>query len=58
MASIEGVVLQQALSGESFLEQERRLSEMILHLQKFREQLVSKQDQQNKVKIIMILFYF
>ena len=50
MASIEGVVLQQALSGESFLEQERRLSEMILHLQKFREQLVSKQDQQNKVK--------
>lgn len=56
LSSIEGAVLQQALSGESFLEQERRLSEMILHLQKFREQLVSKQDQHNKVSETLITY--
>ncbi|XP_066999238.1 transcription factor Sox-13 [Anabrus simplex] len=37
-------VLQQALAGESVVEKERRISEMILHLQMAREQLLS-QDQ-------------
>lgn len=45
---VEGAVaLQQALSGENFLEKERRLSEMILQLQIVREQLLSQQQQQH-----------
>lgn len=46
--------LQQALSGESFLEKERKVSEMILQLQMVREQLVSQQEQHNKVSLIFI----
>ncbi|CAB0016946.1 unnamed protein product, partial [Nesidiocoris tenuis] len=38
----------QALTGESLLEKERRLSEMILQLQMVREQLLSQQEQQTK----------
>ncbi|XP_021927831.1 transcription factor SOX-5-like isoform X2 [Zootermopsis nevadensis] len=41
-------VLHQALSGETFLEKERRLSEMIRQLQMVREQLLSQQEQQSK----------
>lgn len=40
--------MQQVLAGESFLEKERRLSEMILQLQMVRDQLVQQQDH-NKV---------
>ncbi|KAG8302377.1 hypothetical protein J6590_034690 [Homalodisca vitripennis] len=39
----------QSLTGDNFLEKERRLSEMILQLQMVREQLLSQQEQQNKV---------
>lgn len=50
---VEGAAaIQQALSGENFLEKERRLSEMILQLQMVREQLLTQQQQaqeQNKV---------
>lgn len=38
--------LQKALSGENFMEKERRLSEMILQLQMVREQLLSQQQHQ------------
>lgn len=38
-----------SLTGESLLEKERRLSEMILQLQMVREQLLSQQEQQSKV---------
>ncbi|XP_039294826.1 box A-binding factor-like [Nilaparvata lugens] len=38
-----------AAGGESFLEKERRLSEMILQLQLFREQLLTEQEQHNKI---------
>ncbi|XP_069679442.1 transcription factor SOX-5-like isoform X2 [Periplaneta americana] len=41
-------VLHQALAGETFLEKERRLSEMIRQLQMVREQLLSQQEQQSK----------
>lgn len=40
--------LQKALSGENFMEKERRLSEMILQLQMVREQLLSQQQQQQQ----------
>ncbi|KAF4524673.1 hypothetical protein B566_EDAN009517 [Ephemera danica] len=40
--------LQHALSGETFLEKERRLSEMILQLQMVRDQLLAQQEQQSK----------
>ncbi|KAF6217192.1 hypothetical protein GE061_001546 [Apolygus lucorum] len=39
----------QALTGESLLEKERRLSEMILQLQMVREQLLNQQEQQSKI---------
>jgi hypothetical protein len=42
-------VLHQALAGETFLEKERRLSEMIRQLQMLREQLLSQQELQTKV---------
>ena len=42
-------VLHQALAGETFLEKERRLSEMIRQLQMVREQLLNQQEQQTKV---------
>lgn len=47
---VEGAAatIQQALSGENFLEKERRLSEMILQLQIVREQLLSQQQHQHK----------
>ncbi|XP_017779251.1 PREDICTED: transcription factor Sox-13 [Nicrophorus vespilloides] len=38
--------LQEALSGDTFMEKERRLSEMILQLQMVREQLLSQQPSQ------------
>ena len=41
--------LHQALAGETFLEKERRLSEMIRQLQMVREQLLSQQELQSKV---------
>lgn len=41
----------QSLTGDNFLEKERRLSEMILQLQMVREQLLSQQEQQSKVSI-------
>ena len=41
--------LHQALAGETFLEKERRLSEMIRQLQMVREQLLSQQELQGKV---------
>ena len=37
--------LQQVLSGENFLEKERKISEMILQLQIVRQQLLSSQQQ-------------
>ncbi|XP_023719310.2 putative uncharacterized protein DDB_G0285119, partial [Cryptotermes secundus] len=43
-------VLHQALAGETFLEKERRLSEMIRQLQMLREQLLSQQELQTKVR--------
>ena len=42
-------VLHQALSGETFVEKERRLSEMIRQLQMVREQLLSQQELHSKV---------
>ena len=42
-------VLHQALAGETFLEKERRLSEMIRQLQMLREQLLSQQELQTNV---------
>ena len=42
-------VLHQALAGETFLEKERRLSEMIRQLQMVREQLLSQQELHSKV---------
>jgi len=42
-------VLHQALAGETFVEKERRLSEMIRQLQMVREQLLSQQELQSKV---------
>jgi hypothetical protein len=42
-------VLHQALAGETFLEKERRLSEMIRQLQMVREQLLCQQEQHSKV---------
>jgi hypothetical protein len=42
-------VLHQALAGDTFLEKERRLSEMIRQLQMLREQLLSQQELQTKV---------
>lgn len=53
--------IQQVLSGDNFLEKERRLSEMILQLQMVREQLLSQQQQQqehNKVTRRLIQFCF
>jgi len=44
-----GAALQQALGGETFVDKERRLSEMILQLQMVRDQLLVQQDHQNKV---------
>jgi hypothetical protein len=41
--------LHQALAGETFLEKERRLSEMIRQLQMVREQLLSQQELHGKV---------
>ncbi|GFG31132.1 hypothetical protein Cfor_10721, partial [Coptotermes formosanus] len=41
-------VLHQALAGETFLEKERRLSEMIRQLQMVREQLLSQQELHSK----------
>jgi len=41
--------LHQALAGETFMEKERRLSEMIRQLQMVREQLLSQQELQSKV---------
>ncbi|XP_024081058.1 transcription factor Sox-13 isoform X3 [Cimex lectularius] len=38
----------QAMTGETLLEKERRLSEMIVQLQMVRDQLLSQQEQQNK----------
>lgn len=49
-AALEAAALQQALaggahlSGQTLLERERRLSEMILQLQLVREQLLAQQD--------------
>lgn len=43
--------LQQVLAGDTFIEKERRLSEMILQLQMVREQLLSQQEQA-KVRFI------
>ena len=40
---INGNTLQQVLSGENFLEKERKTSEMILQLQIVRQQLLSSQ---------------
>lgn len=46
---VEGAAaIQQALLGENIQEKERRLSEMILQLQMFREQLISQQQQQQQ----------
>lgn len=43
---VEGAAaIQQALLGENIQEKERRLSEMILQLQMFRDQLLSQQQQ-------------
>jgi hypothetical protein len=41
--------LHQALAGETFMEKERRLSEMIRQLQMVREQLLSQQELHGKV---------
>jgi hypothetical protein len=48
-------VLHQALAGETFLEKERRLSEMIRQLQMVREQLLSQQELHSKVGRDVIL---
>ncbi|KAJ9576227.1 hypothetical protein L9F63_006889, partial [Diploptera punctata] len=50
-------VLHQALAGESFLEKERRLSEMIRQLQMVREQLLTQQEQQSKATLVSICHY-
>ncbi|XP_054262374.1 transcription factor Sox-13-like [Macrosteles quadrilineatus] len=42
----------QSLTGDNFLEKERRLSEMILQLQMVREQLLSQQEQQSKAAYV------
>ncbi|XP_063232242.1 transcription factor SOX-13-like [Bacillus rossius redtenbacheri] len=48
--ALEGAsALQQALSGDTFAEKERRLSEMILQLQMVREQLLSQQEHHSKM---------
>lgn len=56
-----GLELLQHLQGDSttIVEKERKLSEMILQLQLFREQLLTQQDHPNKVnlKYIIILVY-
>lgn len=46
-----GMELLQHLQGDAttIVEKERKLSEMILHLQLFREQLLTQQDHSNKV---------
>ncbi|XP_044255104.1 transcription factor SOX-13 isoform X2 [Tribolium madens] len=40
--------IQQALSGDNFVEKDRKLSELILQLQMVREQLISQQQQQQQ----------
>lgn len=45
----------EALTGETILEKERRLSEMILQLQMVRDQLLSQQEQQAKVSPLYCL---
>lgn len=44
--------IHQALSGDNFMEKDRKLSELISQLQMVREQLITQQQQQdyNKVK--------
>ncbi|XP_059480201.1 transcription factor SOX-13-like isoform X2 [Neocloeon triangulifer] len=49
-SDVDGAALQHALvGGETFVEKERRLSEMILQLQLVRDQLLIQQEQQSKV---------
>jgi hypothetical protein len=48
-AEVDGAALQHVLGGETFVEKERRLSEMILQLQMVRDQLLVQQEQQSKV---------
>ncbi|XP_049825536.1 transcription factor Sox-13 isoform X2 [Aethina tumida] len=44
------VAIQQALSGDNFMEKDRKLSELIMQLQMVREQLLSQQQQQDSAK--------
>lgn len=44
------ISLQQSSSPESFHEKERQLSEVILKLQMYREQLLAQQEHQSKVR--------
>lgn len=55
-----GLELLQHLQGDAttIVEKERKLSEMILQLQLFREQLLTHQDHSNKVSPILVLFYW
>lgn len=54
-----GLELLQHLQGDActtIVEKERKLSEMILHLQLFREQLLTQQDHSNKVIFFIMIW--
>jgi len=50
----------QNLQGDAttIVEKERKLSEMILQLQMFREQLLNQQDHPNKVRFYIVFTYY
>jgi len=54
-----GMELLQHLQGDTttIVEKERKLSEMILQLQLFREQLLTQQDHPNKVRFYMYIVF-
>nr|XP_022900365.1 transcription factor Sox-5 isoform X1 [Onthophagus taurus] len=55
-SDIEGAAaIQQVLSGDNFMEKERRLSEMIMQLQMVREQLLNQKQQQQQQQQHQIL---
>lgn len=46
--------IQQALSGDNFMEKDRKLSELIFQLQMVREQLLHQQHEANKVSLDVV----
>jgi len=55
---LPGMDILQNLQGDTttIVEKERKLSEMILQLQLFREQLLNQQDHPNKVRFYILVF--